>query len=148
MKVIPMINLSAGMLVKRGPFQLRKDRIGKIPFEKFLRLYFHHLQQVHDLQYAVRYPTAAGDDYLDRRKPESEINMDQFAETVLAIYSVKVIQPGAPAIGHHTIVSAHHSGEEPKSQDTLAVIMLQAFIVDQRDLFLQYRLKHPSVDGL
>jgi len=74
--------------------------------------------------------------------------MDQFPEAFLLIDPVQFVQAGAESVSHNTIVGAHHSRKKAKTQDSLPVVVLQAFVIDQRDLFSENGMEHGLVVGL
>ena len=115
------------------------------PLQEFIRLDFYDLQQIHDLQRPMRHPAGTGNNYFDLRQSESEIRMDQFPEAVLAVYPAQRVPARTKPICHNAVVSADHAGKKPKTKDALAVIMFQAFVIDQRDLSVQDRPKHSLI---
>src|SRR5579863_10018152 len=68
--------------------------------------------------------------------------MDQLPETLPSEYPAQRIPAGTKPIRHNAVMSAHHAGEKTKTQDALTVIVLQALVIDQRDLPLQNGAKH------
>src|SRR5678809_1669019 len=64
--------------------------------------------------------------------------MDQFAKTPLFINSVKFEGSGAIAVFHHSIVRPNNAGKKTKANDTLAIIVFQAFVIDKGNLLIKY----------
>src|SRR5258708_13612107 len=71
--------------------------------------------------------------------------MDQFLKTLFLVYPVQLVQAGTESISHDAVVGAYYPCKKSEAQDSLSVIMLQAFVVDQGDLFIQYGMEHGLV---
>src|SRR6185295_16526371 len=68
--------------------------------------------------------------------------MYQFTETSLFVNPVKFIQSRSISISHHTIMCTNNTRKKTKPDDTLSIFMLQAFIIDQGDLFIKNCPQH------
>ena len=99
-------------------------------------------------QHAVGDATRSRNHHLDSGETQPEIGVDQFPKTFLAMHAAQLKLPGTAAIGHDAIVSADDAGEKAKPQDALAVVMFEAFIIDECDLFVEDSLEHLLVGGL
>ena len=64
--------------------------------------------------------------------------MNQFPKATLFIHSFQLIQAGTLTISHHPIVGTYYTGKKTKPNDALTVIMLQAFIINESNFFIQY----------
>src|SRR6185312_17512603 len=67
--------------------------------------------------------------------------MYQFVEIFFLVNPVKRKSARAVSVRHHSIVSAHYAGKKTKAYQPCTVFMLQAFIIDQRNFFLNDRLQ-------
>ena len=74
--------------------------------------------------------------------------MYQFPEALLFVNSSKAVLAGTLTVGHHTIVGSDYARKEAKAQDTLTVVVFEAFIIDEGDLFFQNGPEHALVVGL
>src|SRR5205809_525536 len=106
------------------------SRVSKFFFQKFIGFYFVNAQQVHDLENAVRNTTTARNGYFDIGQFQPEISMYQFLETINATYPLQCKATCTLAISHHAVMCTYDAGKETKANDTCAVIMLQAFVIN------------------
>lgn len=51
-------------------------------------------------------------------------------------------------VNQKSIVGTYKSGETTKTEDALTVFVSQHFVINESDIFGQYRLKHTFVIGL
>ena len=64
--------------------------------------------------------------------------MDKFSETSLLIHSFQIKQTGSFSVCHHAIMSTNYAGKKTKPNNTLAIFMLQAFIINHPNIFFKY----------
>src|SRR5688572_14264646 len=104
--------------------------------------------QVHDLEDTMGNPAGTRYGYLNIGQAQPKINVNEFPETSLFIHPVEFKKTRPGAICHHPVVSTHYSRKKAKTNDALTIIMLQAFIIHQPDLFVQYCSQEFLIMGL
>jgi len=91
------------------------------------------------------YAATSGNGDLYIRQAQPEISMNKFAEASLFIDPVELIQACPVAIGHHAIVRTYHACKKAEADDAFSIVVLQAFIIDQRNLPAQQFMEELSV---
>src|SRR5438477_9564159 len=74
--------------------------------------------------------------------------MDQFAKTPLLVNPFELVRPRSIAICHHAIMSPYYTGKKTKANDPLTIFVFEAFIIYQRDFFVEYGAEKFSVSRL
>src|SRR5690349_2881472 len=79
----------------------------------------------------MSHPSRACNYDLDIRDFQSKIRMDQLLKILLAIYHFQLKGARSIAIGHQSIVRSYHPGKKTEANNSLPVIVLQAFVIDE-----------------
>src|SRR5690606_10231052 len=98
-------------------------------------------EEIHNFNQSVGYAAAAGHRHLDIRQFKSEIAMYKFLKIFLLKNPAQLVEARSFSVSHNTVMGTHNTGKKTEADHTLTVIVLQAFIIDQRNLFSKNRLE-------
>jgi hypothetical protein len=136
-EIRPAVGCSVLSFVEVLSLQLNIHGIREGSGEELIGFYFADTHEVHDLQNAMGHTAGTGHHDLDVRQFEAKVGMDQLPEAALLVDPAEVEFTSPLTIGHDAVVSAHDPGEKTESDDPGAVVVFEAFIVDQGDAFIQ-----------